>query len=198
MDEIPSALDRALERVEKLGKASSEELQRANRVEDGQRLGARYVKGEVSLLTELNRIEDEQTRKWVGEGAQEVMIRNIDLPSSDSAKKQNKASMEGIKLVKTDKARTENVFSKMRQVFDHYNEMGEHQRKQAYEDLKANITAKLRQAMQQQSGGMPPLNLGNIETNPQFQMEWRRVQGQLDSQYLVLLKEYKEQLAAIP
>ena len=125
------------------------------------------------------------------------MIRNIGLPSSDSAKKQNKAAMEGIKLVKTDKARAENVFSKMRQVFDHYNDMGENQRKQAYEDLKANVTAKLRQAMQQQTGGMP-MEMGNIETNPQFQMEWRRVQGQLDSQYLVLLKEYKEELAAIP
>lgn len=197
MDRIPSALDRALERVEKLGKASSEELQRANRMEEGQRLAAKYIKGEVSLLMELNKIEDEQIRQWVGEGAQEVLIRNIDLPSSDNAKKLNKAAMEGIKLVKKDKARVENVFSKFRQVFEHYSGMGENQRREAYENLKADVGAKLRQAMQQQMGEME-VGLGNIETNPQFQMEWRRVQGQLDSQYLVLLKEYKKELATIP
>ncbi|MFQ5872645.1 MAG: hypothetical protein ACE5JL_02440 [Dehalococcoidia bacterium] len=195
MDEIPSALERALERVEKLGKASPEELQRTRYIEEGQKLAARYLKEELSLLVELNKY-DEQTRAWVSEGAQEILIRNIDLPSSDTAQRQNRSAMEGIKLVKQDKARIENVFSKIRQIFDHYTGQGEAQRREAYENLKREVEAKLRQAIQQQGG--VPADMGPIETNPQFQIEWRRVQGQLDSQYLILLKEYKEELASMP
>lgn len=195
MDEIPSALERALERVEKLGKASPEELQRTRYIEEGQKLAARYLKEELSLLVELNKY-DEQTRAWVSEGAQEILIRNIDLPSSDTAQRQNRSAMEGIKLVKRDKAGVENIFSKIRQIFDHYTGQGEAQRREAYENLKREVEAKLRQAIQQQGG--VPADMGPIETNPQFQIEWRRVQGQLDSQYLILLKEYKEELASMP
>ncbi len=195
MDEIPSALERALERVEKLGKASPEELQRIRYIEEGQKLAARYLKGELSLLVELKKY-DEQTRAWVSEGAQETLIRNIALPSDDIAQRQNRSAMEGIKLVKQDKARIENVFSKIRQIFDHYAGQGETQRREAHENLKREVEARLRQAMQQQDG--VPADIGHSETNPQFQIEWRRVQGQLDSQYLVLLKEYKEELTSIP
>ncbi|MFQ5933208.1 MAG: hypothetical protein ACE5KI_01025 [Dehalococcoidia bacterium] len=194
MERIPSALERAMERVEKLGKASPEELQRTKYIEEGQRLAARYLKGELSLLVELNKYEGE-TRSWMSESAGEILIRNIDLPSNDVTKRQNKNAMEGIKLIKQDKARVENVFSKIRQVFDHYAGMGEAQRKEAYENLKREVTAKIKQAMQQQ--GAPPVDIQGIETNPQFQIEWRRVQGQLDSQYLILLKEYKEELTTI-
>ena len=35
MDRIPSALERALERVEKLGRASAEDLERSRLVEEG-------------------------------------------------------------------------------------------------------------------------------------------------------------------
>lgn len=194
MDRIPSALERALERVEKLGKASPEELKRIKYVEEGQKLAAQYIMGKLSLLIELNKHEEE-VRRWLAEGIQEILIRNITLPSSDTAKRQNKSAMEGIKLIKRDKGGAENVFSKIRQVFGHYDGQGEAQRREAYENLKIEIQAKLRQAMQQQ-GGMP-VEIQGIETHPQFQIEWRRVQGQLDSQYLVLLKEYKEELTAI-
>ena len=37
----------------------------------------------------------------------------------------------------------------------------------------------------------------NVESQPQFQEEWRRIQAQLNSQYLKLLDEYKQELSAI-
>ena len=36
-----------------------------------------------------------------------------------------------------------------------------------------------------------------VESQPQFQEEWRRLQAQLDSQYLKLLDEYKQELLSI-
>jgi len=38
----------------------------------------------------------------------------------------------------------------------------------------------------------------DIEKQPQFQVEWSKMQSQLDSQYLKLLEEYKQELLNIP
>ncbi len=194
MDEIPSALERALEKVEKLGKASPEELRNTELVERGQKLAAQYLKGETSLLVEMNK-HDEGTRERLVEGAQEILIRNIVMPSDDTAKRETKSAMEGLKLIKQDKARIENVFSKIRQLFNHYTSQGETQKKEAYENLKVQMQATMRQTVQQQMG--VSMDMPNIEQHPQFQVEWRRIRGQMDSQYLTHLKEYKEELAAI-
>ena len=51
-------------------------------------------------------------------------------------------------------------------------------------------------AVQQQLGSLMRVRI-DIERQPQFQEEWRKVQTQLDSQYLKLLNEYKQELLAI-
>ena len=104
--------------------------------------------------------------------------------------------MDGLKTLKTDKVAVENVYSKIRHIFSHYTEQGEQQRKQAYERLKIEFEAKVQQAVQQQLGSPVRIKV-DIEKQPQFQEEWRRVQIQLDSQYLKLLDEYKQELLSI-
>jgi len=37
----------------------------------------------------------------------------------------------------------------------------------------------------------------DVERQPQFQEEWHRLQNHLDSQYIKLLDEYKQELLAI-
>jgi len=51
-------------------------------------------------------------------------------------------------------------------------------------------------AVQQQLGSLMRIKI-DIERQPQFQEEWRKVQTQLDSQYLHLLDEYKQELSGI-
>jgi len=105
--------------------------------------------------------------------------------------------MEGLKNLKSDKVDVENVYSKIRQVFNHYAEQGEQQRKQAYESLKPEFEAKVRQTIQQQVGSMVGFKI-DIEKQPQFQVEWSKMQSHLDSQYLKLFEEYKQELLNIP
>jgi hypothetical protein len=196
MDEMKSAFDRAMERAESLGKASDEDLKKWKYTPEGEKLAALYLKEECDLTTELNKYDD-KARKYVAEGAQEVFIRNIDLPKNDFAKKKNKKVMEAIKELKRDKVGIENVYTKMRRVFSHYEREGEQQRKQTYEALKMDFEAKLIQAAQQQAGiGASPPRV-NVESHPQFQQEWRRLMVQLDSQYLRLLDEYKREILSI-
>ena len=54
----------------------------------------------------------------------------------------------------------------------------------------------MQQAIQQQMGSTMRANI-DVERQPQFQQEWRKVLLQLDMQYQKLLDEYKQELVAI-
>ena len=195
MGDVKSALEIAMEKIEKLGKATDEERLKWKYVPEGERLAARYLKQDCNLAVELSQYE-ETARKYVIEGAGDILVRNINLPRNDLAKRNNKRAMDGLKNLKNDKVAVENVYSKMRRIFNHYTEQGEQQRKQAYESLKAEFEAKLQQAVQQQLGSFLRIRI-DAEKQPQFQEEWRKIQTQLDSQYLKLLDEYKRELSDI-
>ena len=194
-EEIKSALEIAMEKVEKLGEVTDEERLRWKNVPEGEKLAARYLKQNLNLLSELGKF-DEGAKKYVIEGAQDVLIRTIEMPRNDYLRKKTKRVMDGVKLLKNDKVSVESVFSRMRRIFDHYVEQGEQQRKQAYESLKADVEAKIQQAVQQQTGSSANMEI-NVENQPQFQEEWRRMLAQLDMQYTSVLNEYKRELAAI-
>lgn len=193
-DDIKSALEIAMEKVEKLGEVTEEERLKWKYVPQGEELAARYLKDDCNLVAELSQ-HQENARKYITEGAAAVLIRNISLPKNDVAKRNNRRAMDGLKLLKSDKVSVENIYSRIRQLFSHYAEQGEQQRQQAYESLKTDLEAKIQQAMQQQLGSL----LGgrvDVERQPQFQTEWRKIQNQLDSQYLNLLNEHKQELSS--
>jgi hypothetical protein len=195
MGDIKSAAEIAREKVEKLEGPTDEERLRWKYVPEGEKLAAKYLKQNINLVAELGNYE-KKVLGYVKEGASEILVRNINLPRNDLAKKTNKKAMEGLKTIKNDKVAVENTFSGIRNIFKHYAEQGEQQRKQAYASLKADFEARVRQAMQQQQ--LSPL-MGmkiDVEREPQFQEEWRRLQIQLDGQYLRLLDEYKQELLA--
>ena len=195
MTDIKSALEIAMEKIEKLGEVTEEERLQWKFVPQGEELAARYLKEDCNLIAELSKYQETE-KKYILEGASEVLARNLNLPKNDLAKKNNKRAMDGLKLLKNDKVGIENVFSKIRHIFNHYLEEGDQQRKQAYESLKAQFEAKVQQAMQQQMGPVMRAKV-DVERQPQFQEEWRRMQIQLDSQYLQHLNEYKQELLSI-
>ena len=195
MADIKSAQEIAREKVEKLGEATDEERLRWKYVPEGERLAVRYLKQDCNLVAELGQYQGEAGR-YIREGAGDILIRNINLPQDNSARKNNSRAMDGLKVLKSDKVSVENVYSKIRHVFSHYVEQGEQQRKQAYQSLKTEFEAKVQQLMQQQVGSFGGFKI-DVERQPQFQEEWRRMQTQLDSQYLKLLDEYKQELLSI-
>jgi hypothetical protein len=192
---IKSAREIAMEKVEKLGEVTEEERLRWKYVPEGEKLAARYLNKNLNLETELGK-HDQKVVSYIKEGISEILIRNINLPQSDAVRKNNKKAMDGLKILKNDKIGVENIFSRIRNIFTHYAEQGEQQRKQSYEQLKTEFSAKVQQAMQQQMGTTEGLNI-DIERQPQFQEEWRKLLVQLDSQYTNLLNEYKQELSAI-
>ncbi len=196
MGDIKSALEIAMEKVEKLDKATDEERLGWKYVPEGEKLAAKYLKEDCNLAAELSKHE-EKVRRYVVEGAGEILVRGIDLPRDDLARRNNKRAMDGMKTIKSDKVSVENVYSKIRRIFNHYMEQGEQQRKQAYEAVKAEFETRMQQAMQQQQlGSLAGIKI-DVEKQSQFQAEWRKMLGQLDLQYLKLLDEYKQELLTI-
>jgi len=194
-EEIKSAREIALAKVAELGEITEEERLKWKYNPEGEKLAARYLKQNLNLLAELGKF-DEKAKEYVTEGAVDVLSRNIELPKNDFLRKKNKRVMDGIKPLKNDKVGVENVFSKMRRIFDHYAEQGEQQRRQAYESLKADVGARIQQAIKQQMGSLANVKI-NVENQPQFQEEWRRMLAQMDMQYTRLLDEYKQELSAL-
>jgi len=196
MDEIKSAAEIAREKLEKIGEPTEEERLRWKFVPEGERLAAGYLKGDLNLTAELSRYE-EKAKQYVLQGAADVLVRNIVMPKDAPAEKTNRRAMEGLKSLKKDKTRVENVYSNLRRVFSHYSEQGKQQKQQAYEQLKAEFQAKVQMALQQQMGTAAGFKI-DVENQPQFREEWRKLEARLDSQYLKLLSEYKQELLSIP
>src|SRR4030043_1670816 len=140
MGDIKSAFEIAMEKISKIEDATPEERIKWKFFPVGEQLGAKYLKEDVNILSELNKYKDIE-RKYVTQGVVEVLARSIDLPRNDNVKKVNRKAMDGLKLVKKDKSGVENIYSKIRYVFNHYNEQGEQQRKQAYEQVKVQFAA---------------------------------------------------------
>lgn len=195
MGDIKSAREIAMEKIEKLGEPTQEERLKWKHVPQGEELAAKYLKENINMLSELGR-HPEDIRKYIIEGASQVLVRNIDLPKNDVIKKNNKKAMDGLKILKSDKVSVENMFSRLRNIFNHYENEGEQQRKQAYESLKTEFENKIQQAIQQQLGTFMPTKV-DVERQPQFNQEWLKMLNQMDSQYISLLNEFKQELLNI-
>ena len=195
MTDVKSAFEIAMEKIKDIEPASEEGRLKWKFVPKGEQLAGKYMKDDANMMTELGKYS-EQEKKYVLQGVSAILIRNIDLPKNDAVKKNNRKAMDGIKLIKKDKTAVENVFSKIRYIFNHYAEQGEAQKKEAYEQVKEQFAMKLQQAVQQQMGTNAQMDI-NVEQHPQFQEEWRKALLRLDAQYVQHLTDYKHALLAI-
>jgi len=195
MADIKSAYEIAMEKINQIESATPEERLKWKFVPKGEELAGKYLKDDINLVAELSKYNDLE-KKYVTQGISAILVRNIDLPKNDAVKKTNRKVMDGIKLIKKDKGAVENVFSKIRYIFNHYAEQGEAQKKEAYEQVKEQFMIKLQQALQQQ-GAAARMNNIDVERQPQFQEEWRKMLIRLDAQYIQHISEYKHELLAL-
>ena len=120
-----------MEKIEKLGEATEEERLVWKYLPQGETLAAKYLRDDCNLLVELSQYQ-ENVRKYVNRGVTDVLVRNISLPKNETDKKKNRKTMDGLKLLKDDKVGVENIYSKMRYLFNHYEEQGEQQHEGAF------------------------------------------------------------------
>jgi len=62
--------------------------------------------------------------------------------------------------------------------------------------LKAEVEARIQEMIQKQIGSSTPVKI-DVEKQPQFQEEWRRVSSDLDAQYEKALEEHRQQIIGL-
>ena len=194
MSEMKSAWEKAMEKVEKLGKPSTEELMRIEHIPAGNTLAARYLQEEqFDLEAELNKYKDMEIRQYIVRGAQEIFLRNITLPRNEQAKQALARAMAGIKVLKQKKKQLDAIYELINNLVSYY----EQALQQTFAQFKKNFEIKLQEKsinlQQRQATGQSI----EAELQQQFQDEWRRVSTELDSKYEKTLEEHKQQILKV-
>ena len=194
MSEMKGAWEKAMEKVEKLGKLSEEELKQLEHQPAGNKLAAKYLQEtDYNLDAELTKYKGTGVRKYVLQGIQEIFLRNIVLPKNEHDMQTTRRAMAGLRLLKENKNLLDTILDRITNLLNYYGQA----RQQTYLQFKKGFEAKLQetnQAMQQQMGAKVRIE---PEQHPQFLEEWRRISSQLDAQYEKALEEHKQQIVKI-
>lgn len=192
MAEIKSALELALEKAERFGKASKEELAKERYQEQGRHLAVNYLKGEGDLEEELKNLPPEALEP-VRQAVKEVLLRNITLPRDETVDERQRRALEGLLVAASNKKGMGLLKKEVEQIWQQFLQA----RNSAYQQLKASFSHQLTsyaRALEAQLGARVRLE---VEHLPQFQEEWRKFETQLVNQFEPILADRKERMAAL-
>jgi hypothetical protein len=196
-DEIKSAREIAMEKIAALGTATNNDKLKWKFIPEGEKIALKYLREGTDIETSISTYSSD-AQQYIKNGAEEVLLTNIQLPVNDKVESGNKKAMDGIISIKKDKNAAKKLLEQMKQILEHYSGQGAEQRQRTYDGLKQQYEARLKQAVSQQLGTNTDADLGiSVETLPQFQEEWRRTAAQMDDQYFKLIDEYKNELRKI-
>lgn len=190
-DRVKTALERAMERAEGLGKITGDEIKRLEFVPVGTGIAARYLREEgVDLEAELAKSKGSGNRKWVLQGAQDALLANISLPRDTNTKNTSKKALEGFALTKENKKATRAVVTKIETLFNYYEQARAQMMRELRKDVEARVQ-EMQKNIKYQVGSPQKLEM---EMQQQLQEEMRAAMSQLDGQYEPTLREHKKEL----
>jgi len=182
MDRIKSAFEIAMERAERLGKASAEELRKMKEAEYasiGEALAKRYLGGEYGtqqLEMEVNKRQD--GRDLVIRAALGEILESLEPDNCERA-------IEGVAVLMEDKEEAKETEEELKSL------CREHaiRRERAYGDLRAKLEQPLKQGLKQLGISGSAIHI-DVESSPQ----WSQAKEEMDSQFLQRLGEIKRRL----
>jgi hypothetical protein len=123
MGEMKSAWEKAMEKAEKLGKPTPEELKQLEYIPAGNAIAARFLQEEkYDLAADLAKHKGSGAGQYVIQGAQEIFLRNINLPHNENDKKIASRAMAGIRLLKEDKKQLDAVYELINNLLSYYDQ----------------------------------------------------------------------------
>jgi hypothetical protein len=187
--EIKSALELALEKAEKYGRATKEELTRGQFRDQGRQLAVNFLKEGGDLEAEISSLPapaQEEARAAI----KEVLLRNIALPRNGELESRMAQALAGLMLVARDKKAMARQKAELEQLLQNFLQV----RNNALQQLKARFGAGISQMQRALEAQMRQKVKLEVEHLPQFQEEWRRFQGQLLDQFEPMLEACKERM----
>ncbi|MDL1958203.1 MAG: hypothetical protein LWX01_03465 [Deltaproteobacteria bacterium] len=190
MTEIRSAIEIAMEKADRLGRATKEELETEKWQDHGRRIVVRYLQGEIEdLKAGLSDISGNEL-PLVLKGATEILLRNIVLPRDKDQWLDIKKALSGFVELKGSVANQ--IIPRIEQLLESY----EQTRDQYYEQLKMQMQSQLggiKQAISQQYGTAIASEI-DVNSLPEFQKEWSRISSEITDQFEQQLIPLKVQL----
>jgi hypothetical protein len=194
MGEMKSAWQIAMEKADKLGKVSPDELNSIKYVPEGNRIASLFILDEKSdLLSELAKFPAGDAARFIKKGIDEILVRNITLPRNDEDTRKTNRAMAGLRLIKENKKQLESVLGLVNTLVNQYQVALQ----QTYAEFKNKAEATIQQTsrnMRPQRGDqMPP----EQKLQLQLQEEWRAVHSELDAQYDRALDEHRRKISEL-
>jgi len=196
MAEIKSTMEMVLARAARMsadaGEANEDYLAE-ERLKEGMRLGAAFMRGEVAdpgaAVSALPAEAQAQTRK----GAVQSLLRNLFLARDTEKKEIAEKAMHGLARIGQGDGELLQVMAELKNLLDGYTKHGE-QLKTQLEAQFSQQMAMMEQNLARQTGMAMKLQPSQ---HPKFQEEWARIQTQLDEQYGQALSQLKEMIARL-
>lgn len=192
MAEIKSALELALEKAERYGRATKEELNLGQFRDQGRQLAVDFLKDGGDLESGLLSLPFEAQAE-ARRAAKEVLLRNITLPRDGEMDPRLAQILDGLLLVARDKKAMARQKAELEQILQNFLQV----RNSAYQQLKARFGANIGQMQRALEAQMRQRVNLEVEHLPQFQEEWRRFHGNLTDQFEPMLEAWKERMLSL-
>jgi len=187
--EIKSALELALEKAERYGRATKEELNRDQFRDQGRQMAVTFLKNGGDLQGSLAALPA-TAQAEAREAIKEVLLRNINLPRDGEMDPRLNQVLEGLLLVAQSRKAMERSRAELEQILQSFLQV----RNNAYQQLKARYGAGVDQMQRALEAQMRQKVKVEVEHLPQFQEEWRQFQGQIIDQFEPVLGACKEKM----
>jgi hypothetical protein len=191
MGEMKSAWQIAMEKADKLGKVSPDELNSIKYVPEGNRIASLFILDEkADLLAELAKFPVGDATRFIKKGIDEILVRNITLPHNDEDTRKTARATAGLRLIKENKKQLESILGLVNTLVNQYQVALQ----QTYAEFKKKAEATIQQAsrtVRPQRGDQMPLEQ---KLQLQLQEEWREVHSQLESQYDKALDDHRRNI----
>ena len=188
MAEIKSTLEKVMERAASMGQATQEEITTEEKVKDGMRLGADYLRGEEVDFSDA--LEQTSSSVLVKRGLVQAFLRNITLPRDDDQQRAERA-MQGLLALGKGSGDLLSIFKDMKGILDNYQQ----HKKDIFQQVEDAFRQQMEQAMAQQTGQAGLGMKVDPALHPKFQEEWSRIKSDLDTQYNQALDQHKDLVA---
>ncbi len=188
---IKSAMEMALERLEKRKAVDPENMARFELLPKGRALAGKFMSDKnFNLAAELKNIAKKDLNIIV-EGIQEIFLSNMHLPSSDIIITANRKAMEGLSQIKNNKKQLSGILKDMETMFHHYQSTVQ----QAGEAFQQQIQ------MEQEKTPQPP-TMGNYDPQGQnqqqnYQQRWAMIVNQIEKRYNEAFSKMKEAIRSL-
>ncbi len=192
MAEIKSALELALEKAERYGRATKEDLLKDQHQDKGRQLAVQYLKEEGDLEAGLAGLPPE-AREAAQQAIKEVLVRNISLPREEALDPRAARAMEGLLLVASNKKGMTRLKDEVQQIWQNFLMA----RNSALQQLKVSFGQQLTnvtRALEAQYGQRLKVD---VEHLPQFQEEWRKFEANLIQQFEPILEDRKARMLTL-